>query len=101
MAIFAASQKSVAALAHRLGFGRPAGCRAPHLVYASDPAAPICSHEMRRYQRPLVYFPPSNHFERLAGTSPKRYSIRVTRQYRITFEWTGKDAENVRYEDYH
>jgi proteic killer suppression protein len=48
-----------------------------------------------------LYFPPSNHFERLAGTSPKRYSIRVTRQYRITFEWTGKDAENVRYEDYH
>ncbi len=48
-----------------------------------------------------LYFPPSNHFERLAGTSPKRYSIRVTRQYRITFEWTGKDAENVRFEDYH
>ena len=48
-----------------------------------------------------LYFPPSNHFERLAGTSPKRYSIRVTRQYRITFEWTGKDAEYVRYEDYH
>ncbi len=48
-----------------------------------------------------LYFPPSNHFERLTGTSPKRYSIRVTRQYRITFEWTGKDAENVRFEDYH
>ncbi len=48
-----------------------------------------------------LYFPPSNHFERLAGTSPKRYSIRVTRRYRITFEWTGKDADNVRFEDYH
>ena len=46
-------------------------------------------------------FPPSNHFERRAGTGPKRYSIRVTRQYRITFEWTGMDAENVRFEDYH
>ncbi|MFQ6018123.1 MAG: type II toxin-antitoxin system RelE/ParE family toxin [Kiloniellaceae bacterium] len=46
-------------------------------------------------------FPPSNHFERLAGTKPTRYSIRVTRKYRITFEWTGKDAENVRFEDYH
>ncbi len=48
-----------------------------------------------------LYFPPSNHFERLAGTNPRRYSVRVTRQYRITFEWTGKDAENVRFEDYH
>ncbi len=48
-----------------------------------------------------LYFPPSNRFERLAGTNPRRYSIRVTRQYRITFEWKGKDAENVRFEDYH
>jgi proteic killer suppression protein len=48
-----------------------------------------------------LYFPPSNRFERLAGTNPRRYSIRVTRQYRVTFEWNGKDAENVRFEDYH
>ena len=48
-----------------------------------------------------LYFPPSNRFERLAGTNPRRYSIRVTRRYRITFEWNGKDAENVRFEDYH
>ena len=48
-----------------------------------------------------LYFPPSNRFERLAGTNPRRYSIRVTRQYRITFECKGKDAENVRFEDYH
>ena len=48
-----------------------------------------------------LYFPPSSHFEKLAGLSPTRYSIRVNRQYRITFEWTGTDAENVRFEDYH
>ena len=48
-----------------------------------------------------LYFPPSNRFERLAGTNRRRYSIRVTRQYRVTFEWNGKDAENVRFEDYH
>jgi proteic killer suppression protein len=48
-----------------------------------------------------LYFPPSNRFERLAGANPRRYSIRVTRQYRVTFEWDGKDAENVRFEDYH
>ncbi len=46
-------------------------------------------------------FPPSNHFERLVGTKPPRYSIRVNRQYRVTFEWTGTDAENVCFEDYH
>ena len=33
--------------------------------------------------------------------NPNRYSIRVTRQYRISFEWNGKDAEDVRFEDYH
>ncbi|MCH8808527.1 MAG: hypothetical protein IH993_01635 [Proteobacteria bacterium] len=27
--------------------------------------------------------------------------MRVTRRYRIIFEWKGKDAENVRFEDYH
>jgi proteic killer suppression protein len=48
-----------------------------------------------------LYFPPSNRFERLAGTNPRRYSIRVTRQYRVSFEWSRKDAENVRFEDYH
>ncbi len=37
-----------------------------------------------------LYFPPSARFERLAGTNPRRYSIRVTRQYRITLEWRGK-----------
>ncbi len=47
------------------------------------------------------YFPPSDRFEGLAGMNPRRHSIRVTRRYRITFEWKGKDAENVCFEDYH
>ena len=47
-----------------------------------------------------LYFPPSNRFERLAGANPRRDSIRVTRQYRVTFEWDGKDSKNVRFEDY-
>jgi len=46
-------------------------------------------------------FPPSNHFERLTGTKPPRYSIRVNRQYRISFEWTDTGVENVCFEDYH
>lgn len=46
-----------------------------------------------------LFFPPSNRLERLAGE--RRYSIRVNRQYRLTFAWTGQDAENVCLEDYH
>lgn len=46
-------------------------------------------------------FPPSNRFERLVGIKPPRYSIRVNRQYRITFEWNETDAKNVCFEDYH
>ena len=35
------------------------------------------------------------------NTSPKRYSVRVTANYRITFEWSGQDAIRVDLEDYH
>ncbi len=39
-------------------------------------------------------------FHRLSG-NPKRYSIWVTGNYRITFGWDGKNAIKVDYEDYH
>jgi proteic killer suppression protein len=48
-----------------------------------------------------LYFPPSNNFEKLVGSKKGRYSIRVNRQYRLTFTWTGTDAESVCFEDYH
>lgn len=32
---------------------------------------------------------------------PKRYSVTITRTWRITFEWDGEDAIRVDYEDYH
>lgn len=32
---------------------------------------------------------------------PKRYSVTVTRTWRITFEWDGEDALKIDYEDYH
>jgi proteic killer suppression protein len=32
---------------------------------------------------------------------PKRYAVSVSGNYRITFEWEGKDAMQVLYEDYH
>lgn len=45
--------------------------------------------------------PPSNRLGKLKGTTPDRWSIRVNKQYRITFVWTGKHAKSVAFEDYH
>lgn len=39
-------------------------------------------------------------FHRLHG-SPQRWSVRVTGNYRITFSWSGEDAIDVDFEDYH
>ncbi len=43
--------------------------------------------------------PPGNHFEALASRTGF-YSIRVNRQWRLTFSWND-GAENVAIEDYH
>jgi toxin HigB-1 len=39
-------------------------------------------------------------FHGLQG-NPKRWSVRVTGNYRITFGWSGEDALEVDFEDYH
>ena len=39
-------------------------------------------------------------FHGLQG-KPKRWSLRVTGNYRITFGWPGENAEEVDFEDYH
>jgi proteic killer suppression protein len=39
-------------------------------------------------------------FHRLQG-SEKRWSVRVTGNYRITFGWLGESALDIDYEDYH
>jgi toxin HigB-1 len=39
-------------------------------------------------------------FHGLQG-SPKRWSVRVTGDYRITFGWSGENAVDVDFEDYH
>ena len=44
---------------------------------------------------------PGYHFHALSGRDTGRYSIRVTRNYRITFAWMGEDATDVDLEDYH
>jgi proteic killer suppression protein len=40
------------------------------------------------------------HFHGLHG-QPKRWSVRVTANYRITFGWSGESALDVDLEDYH
>jgi len=39
--------------------------------------------------------------KKLKGDRSETYSIRINRQYRITFEWDDGDAKNVKVEDYH
>lgn len=45
--------------------------------------------------------PPSNRLEALKGDRRGVYSIRVNRQYRITFRFRDGHAYGVRCEDYH
>jgi len=42
---------------------------------------------------------PGYHFHPLRG--PRRWSIRVTGNWRMTFGWNGADATDVDLEDYH
>lgn len=44
---------------------------------------------------------PGFFFHALKGDRSGRYSIRVTRNWRITFSWDGEDATDVDLEDYH
>lgn len=44
--------------------------------------------------------PPGNRLETLQGERAGQHSIRINRQWRICFRWTG-DAEDVEIVDYH
>lgn len=39
-------------------------------------------------------------FHSLRG-NPRRWSVRVTANYRITFGWSGENAQDVDFENYH
>lgn len=39
-------------------------------------------------------------FHSLKG-NPQRWSVRVTGNYRITFGWSGENAKDIDFEDYH
>ena len=45
--------------------------------------------------------PPSNHLEKLSGSRPGQYSLRINEQWRICFAWQAGDAQAVEIVDYH
>jgi len=51
----------------------------------------------RRFGRAIVE---RERFHGLQG-NPKRWSMRVTGNYRITFGWSGENALDIDFEDYH
>ena len=56
--------------------------------------------ELDAASRPEDLNLPGYRFHSLHGR-PKRYSVTVTRTWRITFEWDGEDAARIDYEDDH
>lgn len=45
--------------------------------------------------------PPGNRLEPLKGNLEGWYSVRVNRQWRVIFRWSGQDAYDVMLVDYH
>jgi toxin HigB-1 len=45
--------------------------------------------------------PLANRLERLSGSRAGQYSIRINDQWRICFEWSEGNADNVEIVDYH
>ena len=44
---------------------------------------------------------PGNRLEKLHGNRAGQYSVRISRQWRLCFEWRDGDAFNVEIVDYH
>lgn len=56
-------------------------------------------HRARRLEDLRV--PPGNRLEALRGDRKGQYSVRISKQWRICFEWRSGDAFNVEIVDYH
>lgn len=52
-------------------------------------------------ERPEDMMVPGAGFHRLKGARAGRFSLTVSRNWRMTFEWNKADAINVDLEDYH
>lgn len=65
----------------------------------------VARRKIRQVHRTLNLYdlrvPGGNRFEQLKNLNPLRYSIRINRQWRLTFHWVDGDAHDVRIEDYH
>ena len=48
-----------------------------------------------------LFSPPGNQLEKLKADRRGQYSIRINDQWRICFDWTNSQAENVEITDYH
>jgi proteic killer suppression protein len=48
-----------------------------------------------------LMIPPSNQLELLKGDRQGQYSIRISRQWRLCFQWKDGDAFEVEIVDYH
>ena len=48
-----------------------------------------------------LLIPPSNHLEKLKGDLSGFWSLRINKQWRIIFQWDGKNVSNVDILDYH
>jgi proteic killer suppression protein len=51
--------------------------------------------------KPEAMDPPGFGFHKLTGNLAGRYAVWVSRNWRITFGWSGEDATDVGLEDYH
>ncbi len=52
-------------------------------------------------QLQTLMVPPGNKLEALSGNRDGHHSVRINDQWRICFEWTQSDPENVEIFDYH
>ncbi|WP_319521500.1 type II toxin-antitoxin system RelE/ParE family toxin [uncultured Desulfosarcina sp.] len=48
-----------------------------------------------------LIIPPGNRLEALSGNRAGQYSVRINEQYRVCFEWSNGNADNIEIIDYH
>lgn len=67
--------------------------------FASDWTKKIFLDDAEHLQDLLA--PPGNQLEKFKGNRAGQYSIRITDQWRICFQWAANKARNVEIVDYH
>ena len=79
------------------------------MVKPQRDSRPTCFEEPRALLTALnaaveledLRFPPGNHLEQLSGDRKGQHSVRINRQWRICFVWTGSGPDEVEVVDYH